>query len=63
MERYIKPEVEVCEYRAERGFAFSVALDRDYVLIEGEDRETLRASDEVTEYTDAGGSYNSGEWL
>ena len=65
--RYLKPTVEVYLYSPEKGFATSVALenntrDRDYVLIEGNDRNSTRASEEVTEYTDRYGLYETGEW-
>ena len=65
--RYLKPTVEVYLYSLEKGFATSVALenntrDRDYVLIEGNDRNSTRASEEVTEYTDRYGQYETGEW-
>lgn len=65
--RYLKPTVEVYLYSPEKGFATSVALenntrDRDYVLIEGNDRNSTRASEEVTEYTDRFGQYETGEW-
>jgi hypothetical protein len=40
-----------------------VALNKDYVLIEGNDNDGLRASEEVTEYTDAAGEYERGSWL
>ena len=52
--RYVKPTAEIFDYCAEEGFAASqpVALHEDYVLVEGNDRETLRAVDEVTEYTE-----------
>jgi hypothetical protein len=65
--RYLKPTVEVYLYSPEKGFATSVALenntrDRDYVLIEGNDRNSTRASEEVTEYTDRYGQYETGEW-
>lgn len=64
---YLKPSVETYLYSAEKGFAVSVALerntrDRDYVLIEGNDRSSMRASEEVTEYTDNGGQFMTGEW-
>ena len=64
---YLKPSVETYLYLAEKGFAVSVALerntrDRDYVLIEGNDRSSMRASEEVTEYTDNGGQFMTGEW-
>lgn len=60
---YIKPTVEVYRYQAEEGYANSqpVALHTDYVLIEGDDRENLMVSDEVTEYTE-GNEYTTGEW-
>lgn len=65
--RYITPIVEVYLYSAEKGYATSLALeintrDRDYVLIEGNDRSSMRASEEVTEYTDHSGQYETGEW-
>ena len=65
--RYLKPTVEVYLYSPEKGFATSVVLenntrDRDYVLIEGNDRNSTRASEEVTEYTDRYGQYETGEW-
>lgn len=65
--RYIKPTLEVYLYSAEKGFAHSIALEnathnRDYVLIEGSDRSTMRASEEVTEYTDNAGQFTTGEW-
>lgn len=59
---YIPPVIEVYAYRAERGYAHSVALHRDYVLVEGDDRETLRAADEVSEYTDDQGEWTTGLW-
>lgn len=60
---YIKPELELFKYMPEEGFAVSVALTTDYVLIEGDDRTTLRSADEVTEYTDNNGEYEIGVWL
>ena len=60
--RYIRPEIEIFQYAAEEGFAHSVAKYRDYVLIEGNDRSSMRASEEVTEYTDNGGQFMTGEW-
>ena len=39
-----------------------MALYKDYILIEGNDRTTLRAADEVSEYTDATGEWSTGEW-
>ena len=60
--KYIKPALEVYNYRPEEGYATSVALYKDVVLIEGNDRETLRAADEVSEYTDAGGEWTTGTW-
>lgn len=59
---YVKPRLENYEYVAEEGFAHSLALQRDYVLIEGNDRATQRASDEITEYTDVEGEYTLGLW-
>ena len=60
--RYIRPEIEIFQYAAEEGFAHSVAKYRDYVLIEGNDRNTMRATEEVTEFTDDEGNYMTGEW-
>ena len=60
--RYIRPEIEIFQYAAEEGFAHSVAKYRDYVLIEGNDRNTMRATEEVTEFTDDKGNYMTGEW-
>lgn len=60
--RYIKPEIEIFQYAAEEGFAHSVAKYKDYVLIEGNDRSTMRAAEEVTEFTDDEGNYMTGEW-
>lgn len=64
---YVKPTVEVFLYQAEHGFAYTIAQennlrDRDYVLIEGSDRSSRRSSEEVTEYTDNGGQFTTGEW-
>ena len=60
--RYIRPEIEIFQYAAEEGFAHSVAKYRDYVLIEGNDRNTMRATEEVTEFTDDDGNYMTGNW-
>jgi hypothetical protein len=62
--QYIPPTVELFDYLPEKGYAWSqsVALHKDYVLIEGDDRSTLRAEDEVTEFTDASGEYEVGLW-
>ncbi len=63
--KYIPPTLELFEYMPEKGYANSqvVALHKDYVLVEGNDRETLRAVDEVTEYTDPeSGQYEIGLW-
>ena len=62
--QYIKPALEVYRYMPEEGYKATVALDKDYVLIEGQsDNRTLRAAEEVTEYTDAAGEYERGLWL
>ena len=53
--QYIKPALEVYRYLPEEGYKVSIALDKDYVLIEGNDNDGLRASEEVTEYTDVNG--------
>lgn len=59
---YVKPTVEVFLYSPEKGFADSVALYKDYVLIEGNDRGSMRAAEEVTEYTNDEGEYTTGLW-
>lgn len=64
---YIKPVLETYLYMPESGFATTVGLTnkdqvKDYVLIEGEDRGTRRASDEMTEFTDNSGEYELGLW-
>ena len=61
--QYIKPALEVYRYMPEEGYKVSIALDKDYVLIEGNDNDGLRASEEVTEYTDVNGEYERGNWL
>ena len=62
--KYIKPTVEVFQYLPEKGYAWSqpVALHKDYVLIEGDDRQSNMVSDEITEYTDETGEYITGLW-
>ena len=62
--KYIKPFVELFQYMPEKGYAWSqpVALHKDYVLIEGDDRQNNMVSDEVTEYTDEQGEYSTGLW-
>ena len=70
--RYIKPSVEIFRYCPERGYALTIgAADpidngdpqqgRDYVIVQGSDRRTLR-SEEVTEFTDQQGEYTTGLW-
>lgn len=59
---YIKPQLEIFSYMPEEGYANTVALHKDYVLIEGNDRSTQRASDEITEFTDDDGEYTIGMW-
>jgi hypothetical protein len=61
--RYLKPQLEVYLYQPEEGYANSVALHKDYVLIAGDDNTTQRSSDEFTEYTDNDGQYTTGDWL
>lgn len=60
--KYIKPQLEIYAYQAEKGFATTVALYKDYILIEGNDRTTKRASDELSEFTDNEGEYTIGLW-
>lgn len=59
---YVKPALEVYDYLAEEGYANTVALHRDYVLIEGNDNSTTRASEEITDITDESGEYTAAEW-
>ena len=59
---YIKPCLEVYTYMPDKGFANSVALHKDYVLIEGNDRNTRRASEEINEFTDGEGEDTIGLW-
>lgn len=60
--QYIKPEIEVFDYVTEEGFAISVGLRRDDVLEESRDFNTLRATEEITEFTDASGEYENDYW-
>lgn len=60
--QYIKPTLEAYAYSPEKGYAATVALYKDHILIEGNDRQTLRAADEVSEYTDAEGEWTTGLW-
>lgn len=59
---YVKPALEVYSYLAEEGYAHTVALHRDHVLIEGNDNSTTRASEEIMEVTDYSGEYTAGDW-
>ncbi|MBR0170646.1 MAG: hypothetical protein IJQ14_07410 [Bacteroidales bacterium] len=70
--RYIKPIVEIYCYSPERGYALTIGSSdpidngdpqqgRDYVIVEGSDRRSLRG-EEVTEFTDANGEYTTGLW-
>ncbi len=59
---YLKPQLEQYSYLPEEGYANTVALHTDYALIEGNDGSTLRASEEVGEYTDASGEWETGLW-
>ena len=60
---YVKPDLEFFSYYPEEGYNVSVALNKDFILIEGDDRNTLRASEEVTEFTDNNGEFTTGEWM
>ncbi len=60
--KYIKPQIEAYRYSAEEGYSVSIALHRDYILIEGDDHNVMRSSDEMSEYTDASGEYSTGLW-
>ena len=60
---YIKPIVELFEYRPEEGYsATQIGLRKDYVLVEGNDRETMRSADEVTEHRDENDEWSTGLW-
>lgn len=59
---YLKPQLEQYSYLPEEGYANTVALHTDYALIEGNDGSTLRSSEEVSEYTDASGEWETGSW-
>ncbi|MBP3763820.1 MAG: hypothetical protein J6I49_08090 [Bacteroidales bacterium] len=61
--RYIKPTLELFLYEAEEGYGTTVALHKDYVLVEGNDNNTLRSSEEIVTNTDADGEYETGGWL
>lgn len=57
--KYIKPTLEDFLYLPEEGYAATVAM-KDYVIVEGTDRQSMRTADEVSEFT----SYDeeTGEW-
>ncbi|MBQ9418557.1 MAG: hypothetical protein IJU19_08275 [Bacteroidales bacterium] len=59
---YQKPVLEVYSYRAEQGYALSVALKKDQVLIEAGDESTMRVEEQVSEFTDESGYFTEGEW-
>lgn len=59
---YIIPQIESYLYQAEEGYLVTVALQKDYVLIEGNDNTTLRLSDELTEMTSTEGEYDFADW-
>lgn len=61
---YIKPQLELFSYHPEKGFAVTVALEKekDYVLIEGHDGNSLRTNEQVSEFTDNDGQYFTGDW-
>lgn len=61
---YIKPELEVFCYMPEEGYSatLQVTLNKDYVLVEGDNRQSMRSADEVTEYTDQSGQFEIGGW-
>lgn len=60
--KYVSPALEVYSYLAEEGYAATVALHKDYVLIEGNNTDVLRASEEFANVSDDDGEYTSGEW-
>lgn len=59
---YIIPQIESYLYQTEEGYLVTVALQKDYVLIEGNDNTTLRSSDELTEMTSTEGEYDFADW-
>lgn len=59
---YIKPMLETYSYRAESGYAVSVALKKDAVLISAGDESTMRVEENISEYTDDEGYYSEGAW-
>ncbi len=59
---YVSPALEVYSYLAEEGYAVTVALHKDYVLIEGNNNDALRASEEFAEVSDDKGEYMGGQW-
>ena len=61
--KYVSPALEVYSYLAEEGYATTVALHKDYVLIEGNNQDVLRASEEFAEVTDETGEYMGGSWI
>ncbi len=60
--KYVSPALEVYSYLAEEGYATTVALHKDYVLIEGNNQDVLRASEEFAEVTEEDGEYVGGGW-
>lgn len=59
---YVSPKIEIYKYQAENGYANTIALHRDYVLVEGNDNNTLRSSEEISNMTDVNGEYVAYEW-
>lgn len=59
---YTKPSIETHTYKADQGYAATVALHRDHVLVEGNDNSTTRSSEEITDVTDWSGEYTASEW-
>ena len=59
---YKSPTLEVYLYQVEEGYSTTIALERDHVLIEGNDQTTLRSSEEFTSYADEDGEYVTGSF-
>ena len=59
--RYKRPTLEVYTYSPEEGYATTVAM-KDYVIVEGTDRQSVRTAAEVSEFTDNSGEWSTGEW-
>lgn len=48
---YLKPEIEIIEYLPEKGYASSIAVERDPLLIDNNDHSTMRTFEDINEFT------------